>query len=129
MIDILPKEVQQVADEEVLFRRLTVQSWIQKREDGTFRPSSAVYRSTSDNISVDIASKTTPENSIKGAFALIELVAEIPKSFGYSVVEKPIEEDLERNIEENLAHALIEGKITKSHAKKLAMASSWAIPP
>lgn len=121
MDDNSTQDVQQVEDDEVLFRRLTVKHWIQEKDDGTFRPSSAVYRSTSSDISVDIASKTTPKKSIKGAFALIELIAKIPKKFGYPVVEKPIEE--------NPAHALIKGKITKSHAKKLAVASSWAILP
>ncbi len=121
--------IQQVADDEILFRRLTVRDWIQKKDDGTFRPSSAVYRSRFDDISVDIASKTTPEKSIKGAFALIELIAKIPKNFGYPVVEDPLEEDLVLGIEENIAHALIKGKITKSHAKKLAVASSWVILP
>jgi hypothetical protein len=129
MDDKPAKESQLVADDEDLFRRLTVPSWIQRNDDGILRPSSAVYITRHDDVSVDIASKTTPEKSIKGAFGLLSLSAKIPKDLGYPVVEDPIEEDKERCLEENLAHALIKGKITKSHAKKMALASSWPIEP
>jgi len=129
MDDNSTQDVQQVDDDEELFRRLTVRNQLAKNSDGTYRPSSAVYRSTLGDISVDIASKTTPEKSIKGALALVELLAKVPKDLGHLVVEAPIEEDLECGREANPAHALITGKMNKTHAKKLAVASSWVILP
>ena len=116
-----PQNTQPVDDDEDLFRRLTVPNQIKHNQDGSLSTSSAVYRSRFDDISVDIASKTTPEESIKNAFALIGILAKEPKGLGYPVVEDPFEG--------NPAHALIKGKITKSHAKKLAKASSWIIEP
>ena len=131
MEDNSTQDIQQVADDEELFRRLTVQNQLAKKTDGTYRPSSAVYRSTLGDISVDIASKTTPEESIKDAIALIGIFAKEPKELGYPVVEDPIEENLDSGIEENQAHALIkvEGTMTQSHARRLAKVSSWVIPP
>ncbi|MBW8000438.1 MAG: hypothetical protein FVQ80_00245 [Planctomycetes bacterium] len=121
MDDSLTDDIPQVDDGEMLFRKLTVRGWIVKKGDGAIRPSSAVFISRFDPISVDIASKTTPEESIKEAFALVGLIAGLPKSLGCPVVEDPIEG--------NPAHALIKGKITKSKARQLATASSWIIPP
>jgi hypothetical protein len=131
MDDNSTQDIQQVADDEELFRRLTVRNQLAKNTDGTYRPSSAVYRSTLGDISVDIASKTTPEESIKDAIALIGIFAKEPKELGYPVVEDPIEENLDSGIEENQAHALIkvEGKMTQSHARRLVRVSSWVIQP
>ncbi len=123
MADNSTQDIQQVADDERLFRRLTVQNQLAKNTDGSYRPSSAVYRSTLGDISVDIASKTTPEESIKGAIALIGIFAKEPKELGYPVIEEPIEE--------NQAHALIKvgGRMCQSHARKLVRVSSWVIQP
>jgi len=128
MDDNSTQDIQQVDDDEELFRRV-VQDWIQKKEDGTLKLSSASYYQRTGDISVDIASKTTPEKSIKGALALVELLAKVPKDLGHPVVEAPIEEDLECGREANPAHALITGRMNKTHAKKLAIASSWVILP
>lgn len=129
MDDNSPKDIQQVADDEVLFRRLTVSNQYKKKDDGSYRPSSALYKSSLGDISVDIASKTTPIKSIKGAKALVGLVAKVPKDLGHPVVEDPVEEDLEHGIEANPAHALITGKVNGKRARTLAGASSWVIQP
>lgn len=129
MDDNSPQDAQQVADDEKLFRRITVPNQFTEKADGSYRPTSALFKSTLGDISVDIASKTTLEKSIKKAMALVCLLAKVPNDLGYPVVEDPVEEDLERNIEANPAHALIIGKITRSHARKLANASSWVITP
>ncbi len=123
MDDNSTQDIQQVADDEELFRRLTVWNQLAKKPDGSYRPSTAVYRSTLGDISVDIASKTTPEESIKGAIALIGIFAKEPKELGYPVIEEPIEE--------NQAHALIKvgGRMRQSHARKLVGVSSWVIQP
>ena len=128
MDDNSTQDIQQVDDDEALFRRV-VQAWIQEKEDGTLKLSSASYYQRTGDISVDIASKTTPEKSIKGASALVELLAKVPKDLGHPVVEAPIEEDFESGIEANPAHALITGKMNKTRAKRLAVASSWVILP
>lgn len=116
-----PDSIPHVRDEEELFRRVTVKNQIVANQDGSIRLSSAIYRSTSSDISVDIASKTTPERSINDALALSSILARIPKGLGYPVVEDALPE--------NPAHALIKGRITKSHARELAGKSSWAIEP
>lgn len=111
----------QVSDDEDLFRRLTVRNWIIPKADGSVRPSSAVYKSRSGDISVDIASRTTPQRSIQDAFALIGLSAREPKKLGYPVVEDPLPD--------NPAHGLIKGRITDSHARQLVRSSFWVIEP
>ncbi|MCF7954682.1 MAG: hypothetical protein K9M75_02660 [Phycisphaerae bacterium] len=128
MDDNSPKDIQQVADDEMLYRRLTVPNQFVENGDGSYRPSSALYKSTLGDISVDIASKTTPAKSIKKALALVGLLAKVPKDLGYPVVEDPVEEDLENGIEGNPAHALIKGEIKGARARKLAGESSWVIP-
>jgi hypothetical protein len=92
---------------------------IKPNSDGTYRPSSGAFKST--DLSVDIASKTTPEKSIKNFAALSGFLAAVPIKLGYPVVEDPIEG--------NDAHALIKGNITKTHAKKIANSSKWIVEP
>lgn len=128
MDDNSTQDIQQVDDDEVLFRRI-VENWILKKEDGTLKLSSASYYQRTGKISVDIASKTTPKKSIKDSLALVGLLAKVPKDLGHPVVEAPIEEDLERDIEANPAHALITGKMNQTRARKLATASSWILQP
>ncbi len=92
---------------------------IKPNSDGTYRPSSGAFKST--DLSVDIASKTTPEKSINNFAALSGFLAEVPIKLGYPVIEDPMEGDD--------AHALIKGKIKSGHAKKIANASEWVVEP
>jgi hypothetical protein len=92
---------------------------IKTNPDGTYCPSSGAFRSK--DLSVDIASKTTPEKSINNFDALSGFLAEVPIKLGYQVIEDPVED--------NDAHALIKGNITKTHAKKIANSSEWIIEP
>jgi len=92
---------------------------IKPNSDGTYRPSSGAFKST--DLSVDIASKTTPEKSINNFAALSGFLAEVPIKLGYPVVEYPVEG--------NDAHALIKGKIKGGHATKIANASEWVVEP
>jgi hypothetical protein len=114
-------KIQQVDDNEELYRRVIVKNQIVTNSDGSLRPSSALYSSSSGDISVDIASKTTPQKSKKDAIALAGVLAQTPKSLGYPVVEDPLPE--------NPAHALIKGKITKGHAREIVRQSFWVIKP
>jgi hypothetical protein len=92
---------------------------IKPNSDGTYRPSSGAFKST--DLSVDIASKTTPEKSINNFAALSGFLAEVPIKLGYLVIEDPVED--------NDAHALIKGNITKTNAKKIANSCEWIIEP
>ena len=117
----------QVADEESLWRRIynnpKVNQYVPNGRGG-YRVSSAAFHDTMNQLSVDIASKTTPEKCIEGppkGDALASLKAKIPKRLGYSVVEDPIPN--------NPAHALILGKIRRPDKRKLAASCTWIIPP
>jgi len=92
---------------------------IKKNLDGTYRPSSGAFKST--DLSVDIASKTTPEKSIRNFAALSGFLAAVPIKLGYPVIEDPVKG--------NDAHALIKGKIKSGHAKKIANSSEWVVEP
>ena len=101
------------------------QDQIKENLDGTFRPSSGAFKST--DLSVDIASKSTPEKSIRNFAALSGFLAKVPIKLGYNVIEAPVK-DVE-GVEDNDAHAIIKGKIKGSHAKKIANASEWVVKP
>ena len=110
---------EQFVDESESLWRGICEFQIKKKFDGTYRPSSGAFKST--DLSVDIASKSTPEKSIRNFAALSGFLAEVPIKLGYPVVEYPVEG--------NDAHALIKGKITKGHARKIANASEWVVGP
>jgi hypothetical protein len=92
---------------------------IKRNPDGIYRPSSGAFKST--DLSVDIASKTTPEKSVRNFAALSGFLAEVPIKLGYLVIEDPMKD--------NDAHALIKGKIKQGHAKIIANSSEWVIEP
>jgi len=110
---------EQFVDESESLWRGIHKSQIKKKLDGTYRPSSGAFKST--DISVDIASKTTPGKSIRNFAALSGFLAEVPIKLGYPVIEYPMEG--------NDAHALIKGKIKSRHATKIANASEWVVGP
>jgi hypothetical protein len=107
-----------VPENESLWRRIA-KSQIIKLEIGTYRPSSAAFKSK--DVSVDIASKSTPEQSIKTSSGLAGFLAKVPITLGYQVFENPIPE--------NPAHAIIKGKIRRGHARVLTNACQWVIEP
>lgn len=128
-----------VDDNELLYRGIVV-------EENTGFPSQIVfdnnlqkYRLTSaafldQEISVDIASKTTPQESLNRLLkssALACLQAKQPKELGCEVIADPIDNEKEKNP----AHALICTKTTttksqrKKIARKLAKCCQWTIPP
>jgi len=107
-----------VDDNEFLWRRIH-SSWIKQYDDGQYVPSSAAFKGK--DISVDIASKTTPEKSIRDSAALAGFLAAVPKKLGHQVVEAPVPD--------NPAHALIMGKITRSEAHMIVNSSEWVIKP
>ena len=109
---------QLVDDKESLWRRIHF-SWIKRCDDGTCCPSSAAFKGK--NISVDVASKTNPQKSIRNSAALAGFLAAVPKGLGHQVVEAPVPD--------NPAHALIMGKVTRMEARKIVNASAWVVGP
>lgn len=109
--------VEQIVDgNESLWRRIH-HTWIKQCDDGTYRPSSAAFKSK--DVSVDIASKTTPKKSIKNSKALAAFLAAVPKKLGHEVYEDPMPD--------NSAHAVIVGKIKRREAREIANACEWVI--
>lgn len=119
--DNITKNDNNVRDEEFLWRRIC-RNWITIDESGP-RPSSAAFKRKrdEDGVSVDIASKTTPEKSIKDSVALASIQAIVPIRLGYPVCADPILD--------NPAHALIKGDISHSNRQKIAKECTWVIPP
>lgn len=108
-----------VHEQEDLWRRVH-SSQIVPNKKGGCRPMSGAFRDR--ELSVDIASKTTPEKSIAGSASLASFSAGIPKRQGYRVVEDPI-------IPTNPAHALVLGPINQTHRREIASKCVWVIPP
>ncbi|OHB59685.1 MAG: hypothetical protein A2173_02635 [Planctomycetes bacterium RBG_13_44_8b] len=111
-----------VSDEEFLWRRIH-QSLIIWEADRP-RPISGAFKRSSNKdagVSVDIASKTTPDKSIKDSAALASVQAIVPRDLGYPVCADPIPD--------NPAHALIKGNISVSNGRKIAKKCTWVIPP
>jgi hypothetical protein len=104
---------------ETLYRGVTSDQLIDDHKLKRQRPSSVAFSDKFGKLSVDQASKTTPEESLKRlskSKAVANFPAQIPINFDYDVVEDPI-------IEENPAHALIlsGGKpMKKVHCKQIA---------
>ena len=107
---------------ESLWRRIH-RTWIKKCDNGICRPSSAAFKSK--DVSVDIASKTTPTESIRDSDALASVLASVPKNLGHEVYEAPIKDD--PKLPDNPAHAIIAGKINQRKAREIAKACKWVV--
>jgi len=108
-----------VSENEDLWRRIHSNQIVPDGKGG-LRPMSGAF--TGQNISVDLASKTTPQKSIKNSSGLKGFKAMIPINLGHRVVEDPI-------IPDNPAHALILGVINKKKARRIIENSQWIINP
>jgi hypothetical protein len=119
----MPPPDLEIADPDLLWRRILPDvNWL-VRVDGELRPSSAAFRYA--EISVD-RERLTSEACFRNGFdgcGIAEVEAGTARGFGYTVVADP-EPD-------NDAHALIcTPKPTKSLSRKLAQACRWrGIPP
>lgn len=96
-------------------------------EKGGFRPSSAVFKDRFNRLSVDIASKSTSENTISvhgegpRGDGLIGFLASIPQSHGH-----PVKEDPQPN---NPAHAVILGEMKTPTIREIIRRFRWIISP
>lgn len=124
-----------VAPTELLYRGVAEGQIVFDSERGIQRPSSAAFIDRRGPLSVDIASKTTPEESLQRlprSIALASFSALLSIEMGYQVLEDPVFD--RPGLKDNPAHALIasmdgDKPITKAHARILARKSCWAIPP
>jgi hypothetical protein len=125
--------MQDVDPNESLYRGITKDQIVPDGESGTYRPSSAAFSDESGCLSVDIASKTSPSESLRRlprSVALASFPAEAPIRQGYRVVEDPVSAC--PGVEANPAHALVlsNGKpIRKAHCRELARRCLWAVAP
>ena len=114
-----------IHNDERLWRRVPPGQIIWDSNLSGYRPSSAVFR-PSDEMSVDIASLTTPEAVLfnYAQYSLIEFEAGVARNEGCIIVRDPLPE--------NPSHALVcgsnaEGRLTKSQAKNISRYSRWII--
>lgn len=113
-----------VDENEDLWRRIHSNQIVPDGKGG-LRPMSGAFKGR--DISVDLASKTTPQKSIRDSLGLTEFKATIPINLGHRVVEDPIVDD--PIIPDNPAHALILGVIDKKKARIIIDNSHWIINP
>jgi hypothetical protein len=120
-----------IGNEEKLWRRIAP-SLVHKESESEFRPNSGAFLDRNTNeVSVHIASLTTPERALKDypEHSLVEIPAGLPRSLGYAIVRDPTEKDP--------SHALIcpplgrTGNPIKSDSRKMAKEAKWIVlkPP
>lgn len=121
----MPEPVDDLAigDDERLFHRIRpVDTYLEP--SGECRPTSGAFRYIKNVTSVDIASLTTPEQTLEDypTFRLVEIEAGFLRSLGCRIVR-----DLQPD---NPAHALVygsapEGRLTKTQAREVAKKCKW----
>lgn len=119
-----PQDDVSIRDEERLLRRIRPGDIYFDTVSNQFRPQSNCFRSTTDIISVHIASLTSPEAVLSEypAFSLIEITAGELRSFHCILVRDPLENDV--------AHALVfgeapGGRMSKGQAKTIVKHCRW----
>ncbi len=112
--------VLKIYDTDELYRRIPLY-WLKPNGD----PSSAAFQNTSgtDDMSVDLAKLTTPEET---ASAKVDCGV---ASFYASLARKNEQEVLHTPMVENYAHSSVRGKKTKSTKRKLAKGSEIIFSP
>ena len=120
-----------INDEDPLWRRIVnVPQWIKELPDGSYRVSSAAFKDgRTGEVSVHLAKLTTQGKALaqhpeKG---LVEIVVNLPRSLGHSVVYDPTDDDP--------SHCLIcppqnqTEKTRNRDARKMAEAVRWLVYP
>jgi hypothetical protein len=98
--------------------------WVKWAPDGTCTPSTGLFQSSTRDISVFIASRTTPEHCMemnRRWVGLVAISAALIMDLGHQVVEDPLPG--------NPAHAEILGKISKSHRRRIVSGANWIVRP
>lgn len=111
-----------VADEEELWRRIHPE-WVVSNAGGT-RVSSAAFKESSGEISVDRANLTNAEAALAlyPHHGLAAIEARVPRSLGAYVVRA-------RPTPDNPAHAVICPRPTRGHARQMAGKCEWRREP
>jgi hypothetical protein len=110
-----------ITDDEVLWRRI-IPSWIHREPGGKVRPGSVAFLDRlSGELSVHIASLTTPEQALKDRpdDSLVAIPAGYPRSLGFAIVRDPKPDDP--------SHALICPSPKGARASKLAEKATWVV--
>lgn len=116
-----------IPDQEFLWRLVDPGRVKWDEDKGQYRPQSGVFRDGDGELSVNIASLTSIDDTLRGAagqnYSIVQFQAALIRSFNCIVVRDP-----EVN---NLAHALVCPKISKGYAKILSNECAWVhlVPP
>ncbi len=113
-----------IGNDERLLHRVRPEDIVVDSETGQLRPSSAAFRSTSNIISVAIASLTTPERILADYpnYSLVDVDVGTVRSLGCRVVREPLPGDP--------SHALLygsgpDGRMKKSQAREIVKRCRW----
>jgi hypothetical protein len=87
----------EIADNDLLWRRLTAEQWIKSTPEGR-RVSSAAFKNNAEDevLSVHLARLTTIENVFLAppvCLAVAEISAGVPRGLGHRVIHSPTEDD------------------------------------
>lgn len=110
-----------IEDEARLWRRI-LPPWVHREPDGRVRPASFAFLDRlSGELSVHLASLTTPERALQGhpEDSLVEIDAGFIRSLGYTVVRDPTPGDE--------SHALICPAPSRRDARKIAGRATWIV--
>lgn len=116
-----------ILDTDRLFRRVT-SNQLSQNEDGTQRPSSAVFRTAELSVNIEslmIEQGRSPEDSLKSCpnEYLTSINVSDVRSYGYPIVKDTLPPN-------DPAHGLVLGNKSSSFAKKMAKElSSWVVEP
>lgn len=126
-----------IPNAEDLYRRVVTAWIVPDQAAGRNRLSSAAFDDSRNEISVDLSSMISPEESLRLGLrfgggplrGLVAVTAGQARDLDQVVVRDPIPEDPAWSLPGNPAHSLICGKQTKSIKKRLAAQARWVYPP
>ena len=124
----MPDDDPTIDDNDRLFHRIGPDQVSKDASSGRYRPSSGAFRSTTNIVSVNLASLTSAE-SVLAKYPtqfLAEATAREVRSLGCKIVRDPEPPD-------NLSHALVygnapDGGLTKAQARGIAKCCRWVLP-
>ena len=110
-----------VDDREELWRRIHKKLIVRDEKTGGVRPMSGAFKDTRGELSVDIASKTSPVKSVGDWAGLAGFACIIPKEYGHRVVADPLPA--------NPAHALVLDRLGNPCIQKIQKHLRWIVEP
>jgi len=121
MLSTHPVDDKAISDSEGLWRHIHPEQFTWDKQTSKWRPASGAFIDRRGQLSVDLASLTTIEQSLAGKpnHSLVAVEAGILRKMGYVLVRNALKS--------NPAHALICGRMTKAHARELARLATWLV--